>query len=179
MRHTFTPKSQRALLDREYRARAAATLAIAMASAAVIGIVSLLPAFISVSATEKSALETIAADKTGSSTDAEATQSELSAAGSLVSLLSSNRGAPRLSDAIRQISSVRSNISLYSFSIDRDGTGSIVAVVQGMAPTRAELISFQGRLENLAPGASVELPISELAKSSNIDFSIRLVAKLP
>ena len=108
MRHTFTPKSQRALLDREYRARAAATLAIAMASAAVIGIVSLLPAFISVSATEKSALETIAADKTGSSTDAEATQSELSAAGSLVSLLSSNRGAPRLSDAIRQISSVRS-----------------------------------------------------------------------
>jgi hypothetical protein len=166
-------------LDREYRARAAATLFAALASAAIIGVVALLPAFVRVSTAERSALQTIAADKMGSSTDAEDIQSELSAAGSLVSLLSSGRGAPRLSDAIRQISSVRSLISLSSFSVDREGTSSIVAILQGVAPTRDELISFKSRLEGLAPGASVDLPIAELAKSSDIDFSIRLEAQLP
>jgi len=179
MRHTFTPKSQRALLDREYRARAAAALFVALASAVIVGIAALIPAFVRVRTAEQSALQTIASDKTGSSTDAEAIQGELSAAGNMVSLLSSGRGAPRLSDAIRQISSVRSRIALSSFSIDREGTSSIVAVLQGVAPTRDELISFKSRLEGLAPGASVDLPISELAKSSDIDFSIRLAAELP
>ena len=179
MRHTFTPKSQRALLDREYRARAAATLSIALASAAIVGIVALLPAFVRSSTVERSALQTIAADKTGSSTDAEAVQAELSAAGSLVSALASGRVAPRISDAVRQISSVRSHIALSSFSVDRQDASTIVAVIQGVAPTRDELLSFKSRLEGIAPGASVDLPISELAKSSDIDFSIRLVAKLP
>jgi hypothetical protein len=179
MRHTFTPKSQRAQLDREYRARAAATLFLALASAAAIGVIALLPAFFRVSTAERSALQTIATDKAGSSADAESAQSELSAAGSLVALLATGRGAPRLSDAIRQISSVRSDISITSLSVDREGTSSIAAVIQGVAPTRDKLISFQGRLQGLAPGASVDLPIAELAKSSYIDFSIRLVAQLP
>ena len=179
MRHTFTPRSQRALLDREYRARAVAALFMALASAVIIGVVALLPAFIRVSVAERSALQTIADDKTGNSTDAEALQGELSADGSLVSLLASGRGAPKLSDAIRQISSVRSRVALSSFSIDREGTSSVVAVLQGVAPTRDDLISFQGRLEDLAPGASVDLPIEELAKSSDIDFSVRLSAQLP
>ncbi len=179
MRHTFTPKSQRTQLDREYRARAAATIFLALASAAAIGVVALLPAFLRVSAIERSALETIAIDKTGNSTDAESAQSELSADGPLVALLAAGRGAPRLSDAIREIISVRSNISITSLSVDREGAGLIAAVLQGVAPTRDQLISFQSRLQGLAPGATADLPIAELAKSSDIDFSIRLVAKLP
>ena len=127
----------------------------------------------------KSLLQTIAANKAAAPTDAEAVKAELSADGALVSLLAAGHGAPRISDVVRQISLVRSAITISSLSVDRQGTSSIVAVLGGVALTRDELISFRGRLENLAPGASVDLPIDELAKSPDIDVSIRFAARLP
>ena len=179
MRHTFIPNAEQAHINREYRARVTAALCIALATAVLVGAIALFPAFLRVSLAERSALQTIAANDTATSSDAQAIQTELSADGALVVLLAADHGAPRLSDAIRQISSVRSHIALTSLSVSRNSGGSITAVLQGVAPTRDDLLTFKGRLEDLAPGASVDLPIDELAKTADIEFSMQLVAKLP
>ena len=52
-------------------------------------------------------------------------------------------------------------------------------VVQGIAPTREALVSYKNRLEGLTIGNKVELPISELAKSKDIRFSLRFTRTLP
>ena len=47
-------------------------------------------------------------------------------------------------------------------------------IVQGKAITRESLVSFKNKLELEEKISKVELPVSDLAKSKNISFSIKL-----
>ena len=178
MYHTLLPEPEHLVLHREYHVRLAAALCLALASALVVGICALFPAFLRASVAERGALDTVAAAKViGNSADA--SSAELSADGKLLSAAASGRGAPRFSDAVSGIIGARSHIALTSVSLDRAGSSTISAVLSGVAPTRDELISFKSQLQDLSPGADVDLPIDELAKSSDIQFSMRFTEQLP
>ncbi len=179
MRHTFLPNSERTQIYREYSVRVVAIFSVAIAVAVAVGAAALFPAFMRASTVERSALDAIAAGKAGSPSDAQVMQDELSADGKLLAALSGSRSASRLSNALRQIALVRSRVSLSAISVARADAGSVDAVLQGTAPTRDELLSFKARLEGIAPGAVVDLPLSQLAQSTDISFSLHLTAKLP
>jgi hypothetical protein len=78
------------------------------------------------------------------------------------------------SDLIAGLINMRGTLKFTGFSVAKSGTTTYSINLQGIAPTRNSLLSFKSNFENLAPGNKVELPVSELAKSSNINFSLQL-----
>ena len=106
-------------------------------------------------------------------------ENELSADGALLSVLEKGVGSTPLSIVIGDLSSMRGPVRLDSFYASRTSTSTISIVIQGISPTRDDLLSFKGRLESRSPGISVDLPISELAKSSNITFSMKVTEPIP
>jgi uncharacterized phage-associated protein len=82
------------------------------------------------------------------------------------------------SNIIQNIISHRSkNVTLSSIDISHaSGTSTPWAViVQGKSATREALLDFQKSLEGDQLFSQVELPLSDLAKSKNISFGIRIV----
>ncbi len=63
--------------------------------------------------------------------------------------------------------------------MQRQDPRTVDVTLAGLAPTRDGLISFENRLKDIAPGTAVDLPYDELAASTNIQFSISLVEKVP
>ncbi|MDE2038358.1 MAG: hypothetical protein KGI69_04050 [Patescibacteria group bacterium] len=151
----------------------------ALAAAIAVGAVALFPAFMKAWIAEQSGVAAVAAEQGNSNGSLAAAQAALASEARLLVPLSSAASASSLSDAVKAIASARGPVTLSSFSAVRMATGTVAVIVQGIAPTRDDLLAFQSRLEALVPGASVDLPISELAKSSRIGFSLQVTGPLP
>ena len=65
-------------------------------------------------------------------------------------------------------------INSFNFSSQGAATSSISTVIQGKASTRESLIQFKTKLTSDPKITNVELPVSDLAKSKNISYSIKL-----
>jgi hypothetical protein len=142
--------------------------------AGVIGIVSLLPAFVHATLEERSAERVLAplrlASDTGSTTE---TTVEVSRQANMLAIFNdSSGGKTDYSYIVKSIVGVRGVINIYSIAVSRTSTSTIVAFVQGTAANREALLAFKGRLESAVLGNKVDLPVSQLAKSSNIQFSL-------
>ena len=175
MRHTLLPDHERAALRREYRIRALVVFLFVLSVAGLIGIASLFPAFVSASSEERRQIDAFASlKKGGEDADAALAKSSLASDSVLLGALSADAGAPAFSRLIDRVVSVRGPVALSSVSAVRGTDGSFAFVVQGVAPTRELLLSFQSRLEGIAPGTKVDLPISELAASTDIRFSLQI-----
>ena len=86
----------------------------------------------------------------------------------------------RPSEAVERIVGLRNKeMRLNSLSYSVSGTTTVEVIIQGIAPSRASLLSFKSRLEYMAPLIHINLPLSELAKSSSIPFSLKVVYKIP
>ena len=67
------------------------------------------------------------------------------------------------------------DIKITKISYSTDSTGSKSDSIAGTAPSREVLLSFQQALEADANFKSVDLPISNFVKGSNIQFSLSLI----
>ena len=179
MQHTLLPTAERKALRREYRIRAAIVLCFALSAAGVIGLVSLFPSFIRATLEERSSTTMLASLKKGTaSASASQIQSDLATENVLLGALPS-ADAIRLSAVISDVVSARGSNSISSLSVTRSGTSTMDILVQGIAPTRDGLLAYESRIQSIAPGTKVDLPIDELAKSANIRFSLRVLETLP
>ncbi len=175
MNYTFLPYTEELSLKRKYRIRVLVVLLFFLSVACVIGIGSLFPAYIHASFEEGLHLRDIAALKNGGVVDTlKATEQDLSASTALMSNLSGSIVPGPFSGAIADITSVRGDIQIYSFTLSQSAPGKLSIVVGGFAPTRSSLLAFKSRLTNMAPGVSVTLPVSELARDTNIQFYIQV-----
>jgi cytoskeletal protein RodZ len=83
------------------------------------------------------------------------------------------------SDFIKSIlNSKNSAIAISSMSSDFDTNNNIRISIKGFSKTRDGLTKFVKDIKSLNLFSGVDLPISSLVKSSDIDFSINLVAKI-
>lgn len=180
MRHTLIPPQERVIVHREYHTRATVVLFAGLSLAVVIGIISMLPGFISAWAADIAAgARVISARSKNDSDNLSRVEVELSADKKILAVLVAGNAGSRASDAVRIITDVRSNVSIFSFKLERSGTSTVTATIQGVAPTRASLLSFKSRLESLSSGARVDLPIEALKESTNVQFSLRTIQNLP
>jgi len=69
------------------------------------------------------------------------------------------------------------NIKLSEFSIVEDKEESIKIIIRGISKTRESLTSFDKELKNGGYFQSVELPVSDLIKNIDSDFTITLIYK--
>ncbi len=68
-------------------------------------------------------------------------------------------------------------VSINSFDLSSTGataTSTIIVVMQGKANTRESLVTFKDRLTKDPLITKVELPVSDLAKSRDISYSIKI-----
>lgn len=180
MRHSFLPTNEQKALKKKYRIHATVVALFLLGVIGVIGIGSLLPAYIEVSYEERQQLAQ-ARDATNKDGEAGTTQimGELQKDAALVRELSAGLTSKLPSELIRDVISARASVKIGSIVITDMSTSTAVMVIQGIAPNRESLASFKARLEGFALGSKAESPISELAKSKDIPFSLRFTRILP
>ena len=179
MHHTLLPIPERKALRTEYRIRVLVVLCFMLSLAGLIGIAALFPAFVRASSEEHSQFDTVASlQKDKKDSGVSQIEAELSADSALLKGLATAPQGARLSSVIEGLVGSRGTLQFTSLAVSR-AAGGFSVVIQGLAPTRDALLAFKSRLEAMAPGNKVTLPISELAKSADIQFSIQLTESLP
>ena len=173
------PAEERRSLRREYRIRAAIIFCFAVSVAFVVGIGALFPAFARAAADRHdaaTALAAIQADNSASGlTDI---QSRVAAYSQMVTALRGSVGTVKDSALVAGVVGARGSVSVTSLSVSRSDS-KVSITIQGVAPTRDDLLAFKARLAAAVPGSTVDLPISELAKSSDVSFSVQVTQPLP
>ena len=166
-------------MHREYYLRATIVSICALAMAVAVGAVALLPADIRAHAADSAALLAVTTAKNSNAqSDLTVAEDQLSQSNALITALNAGGSQVRFSAVVRAIVAAHSPVQISSFAVNRQGTSTIAVTLQGMAPTRDELLAFKARLEALSPGATVDLPIATLAKNANVPFSLRLTENL-
>lgn len=166
-------------MHREYFLRATIVFLCVLTGAVVVGMAALFPADIRARLANGEALKAIStAKKSNSLANLDDAEKRLSQTNALLTALGAGSSQVRFSSVIRSIVDIRSSVVLSSFSMSREGTTTVSVTLQGVAPTRNDLLAFKGRLEALSPGSTVDLPISILAKNTDVHFSLKLTEHL-
>ncbi len=175
MQHTLLPPRERANLRREYRIRVVIIFCFLLSLAGLIGAATLFPSFIFALNEERdqiALLESLKEHKDESGVTA--LELDFQRDNALINALSVTSKVPRSSVTIQSIVGVRKEVKLTSLSVDSPTPESLIVIIQGIAPNRDTLLAFKTRLEELVPGGGVELPVSDLAKSKDLQFSMRI-----
>lgn len=168
------------ILRRDYRIRLTSVLLFGVSIAFIIGICALIPSYMLSKEKLASASQDLQSLKTRREESGAARQEkEIFASRDLINKVNSHVSPIALYSVVESIVSARSSgISLTRMSVDtgaataaKDALGTIS--VSGVARDRDSLIAFKHNLEKNGRFTKVELPLSDLAKSRNIDFSIK------
>jgi hypothetical protein len=175
MQHSLLPTRERSILRREYRTRVVIIFCFLLSLAGLIGAATLFPSFLFALNEEKIQLSLLTSLKKGKDENG-ITQLELDFQRDniLIKALAAETKIPRPSVTIQSIVGLRDTVKLNSIEVDAPTSDSISVVIQGVASNRDTLLAFKTRLEELVPGGGVELPVSDLAKSKDIQFSMRI-----
>jgi len=175
MNYTFLPPVEQAHMKREYRIRILIVICFFVSVGFIVGICSLFPAYIYASLAEQTHLNQVATfKKTTDIATISAIQQELAMSKTLLTTVAGTVAPDVFYTTIRSIVSLRGSVKLTSFALEHQDAHSMTIVLSGIAPTRAELLSFQSRLQTLSHKVTAELPLSILALDTNISFSIQI-----
>jgi hypothetical protein len=96
----------------------------------------------------------------------------------LLDSLEKDKDSQKISDLLGGVLNMRNNVKFTSFTASKISTTTFAMSIQGVAPSRNDLLSFKSNFEKLLPGNKIDLPVSELAKNSNFQFSLQLKQKI-
>ena len=180
MHHTLIPLAERKRLHREYYMRVTIVSVVAISCAIIVGVAALFPAYIRAWFDRYAAQGAVAAVRSTANADKQlnAAKAELGSDNMLVTTLVADE-QPRFSDLVRSIAAVRRSVLIAGFSFAFADAKTISVTLSGVAPTRDDLLSFKARLEAAFPGTKIDIPISQLAKSSNIQYSLKFNLQTP
>jgi len=176
MQHTLLPPQVRAHLRREYRIRVVIIFCFLLSLAGLVGAATLFPSFIFALNEEQSQIALLESLKQNKDESGVTTlELDFQRDNILINALGVTQKVPRSSVTIQSIVGVRKEVKLTSLAVEAPAPDSLSIIIQGIAPNRDTLLAFKIRLEELVPGGSVELPVSDLAKSKDIQFSMRII----
>lgn len=176
--YTLLPEKELRALKREYRIRAVIFFLFFLSCSIFLGIISLLPAYIYSYSQEKDSIASLNSLKSKrTNSEVENVSKELEQTSLMVSRLKGKKDQVIYSSIINEIVKNKNSgltINSFNFSSQSNATSSISTIIQGKAGTRESLIQFKNKLESDPNISDVELPVSDLAKSKNISYSIKL-----
>ncbi|MBI5126321.1 MAG: hypothetical protein HZA80_00965 [Candidatus Taylorbacteria bacterium] len=173
MMYSFLPEMYKATLRKEYISRLLTILFCAIATAVIIGDIALVPSVV-VSRSKKVELENSLSQNTQTASSSVFTQvnTEIDRVDSLLSHVTlSPVSLPEIVMDI--VSRKNAGIRIREFLVSSDAEGYHVSIT-AIADTRDTLITFKKALELDPKVTKVELPVSDLAKSKNISFVIKV-----
>ncbi len=174
MRHTLLPLHERILLRREYHVRITIVFLFMVCVSLLVGIASILPTYTSALNMESEILNKTVKTKDDSSQEVKEFQKNVARSLALLDSIDKGKDSVIFHDVIAGLISLRGTLKYNNFSISKTGTTTYAISLQGYAPNRNALLAFKTSFESLNPDNKVDLPVSELAKSTNIQFSIQL-----
>ncbi len=182
--YTLLPEHEMKSLRHEYRTRLFIVALFFISCGIALGIATLIPAYILSSAKEgraqAEATELFKKNKVSGTAQAE---KDLVRSQTIVKKIIVEEGRPMYSDILQGILAYRSTyISITSLDLSRPtevagATGTTTPaeiIIQGKSATRESLVAFKKSLEGDKKFLKVELPLSDLAKSKNITFTMKL-----
>ncbi len=180
MRHTLLPLHERILLRREYHVRITIVFLFMVCVSILVGISSLFLTYTeALSSEDKVLTEAAAVDKDPVDAEIKEIQKNIVRSLALLDSLDKEKKTVLASDLIGGLINMRGTLEFHNFSVNKVGTTTYAMNIQGFAPNRNALLTFKTDFENMNPGNKVDLPVSELAKSTNILFSLQLKQELP
>lgn len=178
--YTLLPSQELRLLKKEYRIRVTIYMMFFLSFVILLGICALLPAYIYSYSQERALLARLGElQKSRASRGADEIKKELSDSTELINRLKNHKSPIVYSSLVSQVIGYKtSGVGIKSISVKVENpqatTTQVVIIVQGVAGSRESLIQFRDRLEADPLVTKVELPISDLAKSKNISYSIKI-----
>lgn len=174
------PLNERKALRLDYLIRFCTVFCWMIAAAAIIGVVALLPVYVRV---HYLAVQTeSAASAMASSAERQnrvSMEKELASTATLLQVLDGDISLEKPSTVLERVVRERGSVKITNLSYELQGTSTVAVTMQGRAPTREDLLSFRDGLLETFPLSKIDLPFSELAKSKNFDFSLKLNYSLP
>jgi hypothetical protein len=176
--YILLPAQERKALRWEYRLRLAIVTFLFISLALVFGIASLLPSYIYTYNQENEAtLHLEALNKSRKASGADQDDKNLIINQSFALKMVAEEDKLDDVSVIEKIVALKpKNLIINSFENDHAVSTTTVGsvTVQGYAPTREGLLDFKKAFENDKTFANPELPISDLAKSKEINFSLKV-----
>jgi hypothetical protein len=175
MQYTFLPHDEQKKVICDYRLRVAIVGLFFVAVACMIGAGALFPAYIS-AVIEKSGIVNKVENirSTDQSRRLTVAQQELAKGATLLQAISENTKPSRYSGLINDISKLRGSVTIDSFALDMSAPSGYVITISGIAPVRADLLSFKSKLVERLGGAQVDLPYSTLARDTKVPYSMKI-----
>lgn len=176
MQHTLIPLVDRKRLHREYYVRFVTVLLSILACSVIVGAGALFPAYIQAWLTRNNTESMFTMVKNlKREAGVDMANKQLSRDSILIQALSKDAQTVYFSDIVRSIISRKQDVVINSFNVSQGEGKKIAIAITGIAPTRDELLAFKGRLESLMPGTTIDVPISQLARSTNVPFSFQFI----
>lgn len=181
--YTLLPEKEMRRLRREYRVRVFIFLLFFISCAITVGIGFLIPSYILSYNQEKESIkkiESIQKDREVSGIDN--ILKELSNSSDLLKKLKVDENPVIFSDIIKIVLNYKSGgVSIQAIQITKntEASSTVEMILQGKATTRERVLEFKKKLEQDERIVKVELPISDLAKSKDLVFSIRITLNIP
>ncbi len=175
---SLLPNQEKKRLRKEYRLRLLIVALIFFVTATIFGLIFLLPSYLLSLSKESVARDHLKSVQDVAKTNAKPELSaELKAANlQIVELKGSVEQMPIKKILDMVIKDRPEGLKINSFSLTRDAQAGTL-LITGIAPTRESLVSFNKTLSAEPLFSKVESPVSELAKSKNIGFSLSITGK--
>lgn len=180
--YTLLPENEIKKLKREYRTRLVIFMLFFMSCAVLFGIAALAPGYILSYSLEKDALDKLdVLQKSRQTSGSNNMIKELADSNKIINKLKDYKTSIPFSSIISKIISYKpSGVSIRSFdvsSLTEEASSTINAVIQGKASSRESLVLFRDKISSDPLVEKVELPVSDLAKSKDISYSIKISIK--
>lgn len=174
MRNTLLPKEEKDVLRHEYRIRAFIVFCFAISVAVILGIGALFPSFVKSAYSRRSAEAQVEALKKNNNIDGiETIQEKIKLYQTFLTILD-DTNENNSSSFVDKLVSVRGSVRINSISLSYVSTTTIDMSIGGIAPNRESLLSFKSRLADTFSGSTIDLPLSDLAKSTDITFGMKI-----
>jgi Tfp pilus assembly protein PilN len=175
------PEYERAALRREYYLRLSIVALAFLFFCLIVGIALLVPSYILSSGTRESLEERAAllakSSSSAVSADIDRKRSEIEAR---LSVLSGRAGGYPPTAFVEGVARARpSGVKIERLSVVGGAADASFVTVSGIAESREALLSFSRALEKIPLFKKTELPLSDLARSQAIPFTIRMEAASP
>lgn len=172
------PEYKKKMLRRTYLTRVAVVGLWLVASATALGAVTLLPTYLSTALdvdsleTERAVLEEKLLDRGEGESVLEVLTRDAEFAELLSEVGTVSKGSTYMDEVIKHRPE---NVYLTGVRFTRDTGAEATLAVSGVADLREDLIEYSGTLEDLGLFSRVVLPLSDLTRRNDVEFSVTLV----
>jgi Tfp pilus assembly protein PilN len=168
------PPDGQKVLKTEYVLRVGATFGILFGVVLLLVVVAHIPTYVLVDAQIKS-LDTSMVQYNNEREDTRELDEEVKRAKTITAQLGVTDDTISATALLTELQRVMPNaITLKSFAMQTDDKGDATVQVQGIAPTREALAAFKVAVENSEMFAEAQIPISDLAKDTDLPFAVTI-----